>query len=241
MRNLYEIPKDLLAIQHPYPDVEKLAVFLRNYKEGDHDLVLKEFIRLWFTEGVPWAFRDCPWLYERVRTIISKDLSIEFNGIFMIGSGKLRWSLRWSLSQDRVLKEFNFCNPSDLDFTIVNDGLFQRMKTDFEEWKKLVESGVCTLKDDWENNNMNKRLPSNIKEGFIDMYKLPVDIKELKTRQLFPDLVVKLGKLFQDYLGYNFPNKRSHMKITFRIYQNWESFLKQNLINLNNIQRKIKL
>ena len=68
------------------------------------------------------------------------------------------------------------------------------------------------------------------------MYKLPVEIKELKTRQLFPDLVVKLGSMFQDYLGYNFPDKKSHMKITFRIYQNRESFLKQNLINLKYIQ-----
>lgn len=237
MRDLYEIPKDLLAIQHPYPDIEKLAVFLINYKEGDHDLVLKEFIRLWFTEGVPWTFRDCPWLYERVRTIISKDLSIEFNGIFMIGSGKLRWSL----SQDRVLKEFNFCNPFDLDFTIVNDGLFQRMKTDFEEWKKLVEEEKkYELKNTYQENNIDL-LPKNIRKGFIDMYKLPEDIKELKTRQLFIGLDVKLRKMFQDYLGYNFSEKKFHMKITFRIYQNWESFLKQNLINLNNIQRKIKI
>lgn len=73
------------------------------------------------------------------------------------------------------------------------------------------------------------------------MYKLPVDIKELKTRQLFPNLLVKLGKMFQDYLRYNFPDKKSHMKITFRIYQNWDSFLKQNLKNLNDIQRKIKI
>jgi len=73
------------------------------------------------------------------------------------------------------------------------------------------------------------------------MYKLPVDIKELKTRQLFPNLVVKLGKMFQEYLGYNFSDKKSHMKITFRIYQNWDSFLKQNLKNLNDIQRKIKI
>lgn len=240
MQNLYEIPKDLLAIQHPYPDVEKLAVFLRNYKEGDHDLLLKEFIRLWFTEGVPWAFRDCPWLYERVRTIISKDLSIEFNGIFMIGSGKLRWSLSCSRNQKRLLKEFNFCNPSDLDFTIVNDGLFQRMKTDFEEWKKLVDEKKYELKNTYQENNIDL-LPKNIRKGFIDMYKLPEDIKELKTRQLFIRLDAKLRKMFQDYLGYNFSDKNSYTKITFRIYQNWESFLKQNLINLNNIQRKIKL
>jgi len=68
------------------------------------------------------------------------------------------------------------------------------------------------------------------------MYKLPVEIKELKTRQLFPDLVVKLGSMFQDYLGYNFSDKKSYMKITFRIYQNWDSFLGQNLINLKYIQ-----
>ncbi len=79
-------------------------------------------------------------------------------------------------------------------------------------------------------------LPKNIGKGFIDMYKLPVEIKELKTRQLFPDLVVKLGSMFQDYLGYNFSDKKSYMKITFRIYQNWDSFLGQNLINLKYIQ-----
>jgi len=68
------------------------------------------------------------------------------------------------------------------------------------------------------------------------MYKLSEDIKELKTRQLFPNLLVKLVNMFQDYLGYNFPDKKSHMKITFRIYQNGVSFLKQNLINLKYIQ-----
>ena len=79
-------------------------------------------------------------------------------------------------------------------------------------------------------------LPKNIGAGFIDMYKLPEYIKKLKTWQLFFDLVVKLGNMFQDNLGYNFSDKKSHMKITFRIYQNWESFLKQNLINLKYIQ-----
>lgn len=60
-------------IYYPYPHSEKLEVLLRDYKDGNHDLELKEFISLWFTEGVPWVFRDCPWLYERVRTIISKE------------------------------------------------------------------------------------------------------------------------------------------------------------------------
>ena len=60
-------------IYYPYPDSEKLEVLLRDYKDGNNDLELKEFIRLWFTEGIPWAFRNCPWLYERVRTIISKE------------------------------------------------------------------------------------------------------------------------------------------------------------------------
>ena len=46
------------------------------------------------------------------------------------------------------------------------------------------------------------------------MYKLSDDIKKLKTWQLFPNLVVKLGNMFQDYLGYNFPDKKSYMKIT---------------------------
>jgi len=60
-------------IYYQYPDSKKLDVLLRNYNDGNHDLELKEFISLWFTEGIPWAFRNCPWLYERVRTIISKE------------------------------------------------------------------------------------------------------------------------------------------------------------------------
>ena len=60
-------------IYYPYPDSEKLDVLLRNYKDGNNDLELKKFIRLWFTEGVPWVFRNCPWLYERVSIIISKE------------------------------------------------------------------------------------------------------------------------------------------------------------------------
>lgn len=111
------------------------------------------------------------------------------------------------------------------------------MKTDFEKWKKLVEEKKYELKNTFQENNIDL-LPKNIRKGFIDMYKLPEDIKELKTRQLFVSLDVKLRKMFQDYLGYNFPDKNSRMKITFRIYQNWESFIKQNLINLNNIKIK---
>jgi len=71
------------------------------------------------------------------------------------------------------------------------------------------------------------------------MYKLPVDIKELKTWQFFPNLVAKLGNMFQDYLEYNCPDKKSHMKITFRIYQNRDSFIEQNLINLKCLQNNI--
>ena len=49
--------------------------------------------RLWISEGIPFAFRGCPGLYEEVRDWLAKGLELDAKQISVRGSGRLGYSL----------------------------------------------------------------------------------------------------------------------------------------------------
>ena len=86
--------------------------------------------RLWISEGIPFAFRGCPGLYEEVRELLAKRLELDAKQISVAGSGRLGYSLaptKWGEPYGEVL--------SDLDFFAVSEGLFARLRQDFERWR----------------------------------------------------------------------------------------------------------
>ena len=45
-------------------------------------------VRLWISEGIPFAFRKCPGLYEEVRDSLAKGLELDAKQISVVGSGR---------------------------------------------------------------------------------------------------------------------------------------------------------
>src|SRR3989338_4203942 len=86
-------------------------------------------IRLWITEGIPYAFKDNPLLYEEIRTFIAKRVNVHTKEVTLVGSGRTGYSLK--------KKEWGrkFTPPnSDLDFTIISNDLYKKLVADFQKW-----------------------------------------------------------------------------------------------------------
>ena len=49
--------------------------------------------RLWVSEGIPFAFRECPALYEVARAWLAEQLGLDSREISLRGSGRLGYSL----------------------------------------------------------------------------------------------------------------------------------------------------
>ena len=224
--NFYEIERELLNLKHPYPNHK----FLKNAfvcilkDESINSYKLKEFMRLWLTEGVPYVFKDVPYLYERIRSYLGDELGIFPKNIFIIGSARIGYSL--------APKDFprRFNKKSDLDFTIVDNNLFEELCEDFWKWKDDYVNKRCLPENEkekvyWDENAEN--VPRNIRRGFIDHYKIPAYFCYEK-RYEFTWIVPGLKELIKKYVGIEYPD----WKISFRIYKNWDSFFRQMGLNL---------
>jgi hypothetical protein len=185
------------------------------------------FLRLWVSEGIPFAFREAPIIYEAMREWIAQKLKIHPKQITVIGSARIGFCMGPRTNYGKP-----FDSDSDLDLTIVNDKLFDKLHNIFEQWRRDVSEEVVKPRHDkeryyWEDN-LN-RLPHTIQKGFIDAWKLP-------TFRCYP-LVIQINntmwevteKLKQTYKA---PKIK---KVSARIYQDWTSFVNQLSINFCNV------
>ena len=93
--------------------------------------------RLWISEGISFAFRECPALYEEVRTWLAKRLGLDSKEISTGGSGRLGYSLaptRWG--------EAYSPQSSDLDVFAVSEQLFDGLRGDFKHWSDDYDNGA---------------------------------------------------------------------------------------------------
>ena len=96
------------------PDVLQAA------SEGPREKAI--LARLWISEGIPFAFKNCPGLYEELRNSLARRLELDAKQISVAGSGRLGYSLapdRWGEPYEEV--------ASDLDLFTVSEGLFRRL------------------------------------------------------------------------------------------------------------------
>ena len=94
--------------------------------------------RLWISEGIPFAFRKCPGLYEEVRHSLAKGLELDAKQISVVGSGRLGYSLtpkKWGAAYDAT--------SSDLDFFTESERLFNELQDDFERWREDYGDGTA--------------------------------------------------------------------------------------------------
>ncbi len=167
MTKPFRIDPGFQALPYPFPCPVELRNALENSTEREREI----FVRLWLAEGVPYAFRDCPAIYEDIRGWLGDRLDVHPKEITLIGSSRIGYSLAAS---SKFGREFN--ENSDLDFSIVSPSLFERLvaasKLFHEDYKNgSIQPGNDRERNLWPENF--KFAEHNIPKGFLDSNKIP--------------------------------------------------------------------
>lgn len=182
---------------------------------------VRSFLRQWISEGIPFAFRACPLVYEHLRTWMGYRLNVEPRNITVIGSGRLGWSL-----SDRKSFGKPFDGESDLDFSVLSDRLFANVVADFELWKSKLNRGEEKFLNKYGPENLD-RLPANISQGFIDPYKIDYHrylehVRLLTNTESYGRQKLKATE-----------GAPPTCKLSIRVYADFEAFLRQMKLNLD--------
>lgn len=206
-------------INYPSIDIiKKLNFSLKPYEKS-------MFLHLYFTEGIPYAFKDNPLLYEKIRNWLAYNLNIDDKQITIIGSARIGYSL----SPDKIAKKF--CDQSDLDFLIVSSDIFKKLVKDFEKWVnnfKLEIQKRNTINEYQAKLLQNiETLDSSIPRGFIDIKMIP-NIKNNSFISLYNNLMWQVIERLK--ITNNAPRPK---KASIRVYSSWKNCLLQMTKNLN--------
>ncbi len=231
--NSFLIPDRLLEIRETYPDAKS---FRDIASSGDKKL--RCFLaRLWLTEGIPYAFKNAPGLYEVVRDWISTEINkklkefgqeeniINPKYISLTGSGRLGQSL----TPEKLGKEFKE-NSSDLDLFIVSRPLFEIIKDEFYKWSEDYKNNIITpeelkcSKRHWDDNSL--RCPNNINKGFLNSNRIPNHHRYKYTFHI--NKILK--KLISNLLETDEAPKIE--KSSIRYYRSWDDCINQISLNL---------
>lgn len=215
----FEVSPHLTTLLDSYPNASLVAHAAKNGGK-----VSKEAIaRLWLSEGIPFAFKTKPALYEVLRTWLATKLDVDPKEIHLCGSARIGQSL----APKKIGVDFG--EHSDLDLFIVSSELFNRVGIDFNNWSCQFESGLAQPRNDrekefWVENN--KRGKGNIKRGFIDSKMIP-NRTEYPTNQNIANSMWEL-KTKLDATEFA-PRVKS---ASVRCYKDWRSFVQQVVLSL---------
>ena len=179
--------------------------------------------RLWLSEGIPFAFKDCPATYESVRVWLSSRILVHPKEISITGSARLGQSL----APNKLGTEFS--HKSDLDLFVVSNDLFNRMVTYFNQFSIDFEVGNINPNNEteeyfWSSNV--KGTPSTINRGFIDSKSVPNNPKYSTTQSMANSLWLLKAKLDVT------PNAPKVTKASIRCYKGWPEYVNQIMISL---------
>jgi hypothetical protein len=202
---------DTLTDQYPTPEI------LRAHFKAFSDEDFTAYIRLWLSEGIPFAFKSNPFQYEKVRTFIGKKLDINPKEITIIGSA------RTGIAFDPNNFGRIFSPNSDHDFSLISEPLFEACRDAFQRWEIDYKSGniqAVGIRQQryWEDSI--PRLPKNIKKGFLDPHKIPSRYAPIDR---ITALETSISKTFALH------------KPSFRVYRNWDSFIEQGKFSLKTL------
>ena len=158
VRSGFEVGWRLAQLTGSYPPADEVFAAVGAGKRERAVLA-----RLWISEGIPFAFRKCPGLYEEVRNWLAAGLELDAKQISVVGSARLGYSL----APERWGKPYR-PDSSDVDFFAVSASLFDSLRDDFDRWRTDFNQGVIQPLDgdrgNWEANR--RGTPSTIGARF---------------------------------------------------------------------------
>ena len=181
--------------------------------------------RLWISEGIPFAFRRYPAVYEELRDSLANGLNLDAKQINIGGSGRLGYSLA-----PKTWGEPYRPTSSDLDLFVVSERLFGRLQEDFERWRDDYDHGDAQPRTDGERHywSVNRiETPERMRRGFVDSIRVPNRRRYAEFSAMNSCLAYVRHKLLKMVEG---PKPRS--RLTLRCYRDWDSYELQMTVSL---------
>ena len=219
----FTIGPELAKLTGPYPPPQDV---LEAASAGQREKAI--LARLWVSEGIPFAFERCPGLYEEVRNTLAKRLEVDAKQISMVGSGRIGYSLaptKWGEPYEAV--------ESDLDFFAVSEGLFDRLREDFERWRGDYDRGEVeptSARERFFWNVNREETPERIRRGFIDSIRVPNRVRYTVFSGMNGCLAAVRAELHKADEG-----PKPQGRLTLRCYKDWSSYERQTTISLKTV------
>ena len=217
--NPFILSPETSNLKELYPD----ASFLKDIYTKTNSTERLGIIRLWITEGIPYAFKEHPLLYEEIREFIANGINVHTKDITIVGSARIGYSL----SKHEWGRPFN--SNSDFDFTIVSNDLYKAIVGDFQRWVKDIELKRTLPKDVTEMsvwlsniNYLDKKIPT----GFIQVKFIPY-LKNYTTVKKCYDTIWLLKKKLD--VTQTAPRVSD---ASIRVYSSWKACIHQLQINI---------
>jgi hypothetical protein len=215
------------SIQGPYPPAD---VF--DTEEEISYSALKRFAGIILTEGVPQAYNEFPLAFEFARSKAAEILGIHPKQISLIGSARIGYSL----NPNQLGKAFDAA-MSDIDLFAISDALFALLAAEHTRFIKLWTAGDIQPRHEiqrgfWESSKTQD--PINIRRGFLDSNHIPT-FEDFPVARKFGEAAFKFHANLE-----NFSGNKIGKKASIRIYQDWESAIRQVANSLQGILRRRK-
>lgn len=216
----FKVSQLLNQLTTPYPLPNDLLAVLKCATAAE----LCSFVQLWWSEGIPHAFKNCPALYESIRCWLGATIGVHPKLITLIGSSRLGYSLAPGPSYGNP-----FNAGSDLDFSVVSSSLFDHCSNTFKAWKEDYQAGIVKPSNAMEEKYWGwnvAEVPRSLGRGFIDPWKIPLR-PQYKIAQQLKQAMWGVTVLLQPSSS-NIQVK----KASIRVFRDWHAFVSQHSINL---------
>lgn len=210
----FKVSNDLREVVSAYPDAKLILEAAKNGGESARQAIARQ----WLSEGIPFAFKKCPAIYESIRSWVGSRLNIDPKELNVTGSARLGQSL----APHKIGKPFG--DGSDLDIFIISSELFEHLKSDFNQWSYDFESCVITASNERERGFWIENIhrgPKNIARGFIDSNIVPNHDKYRYVKNVAQTMYLLKEKLDATSEAPKF----CHASV--RCYKSWASYVQQ--------------
>lgn len=215
----FKVPSIFQNFSEQYPEAHKVQTIAKNGGNSARNSIA----RLWLSEGIPYAFKEFPILYEEIRSWLATRLDIDPKEISITGSGRIGQSLAPSKLGT------NFSEKSDLDLFIISENLLDRLRNDFNNWSFDFESGRIQPNNEREKKFWKDNLSRGhtyFSRGFFDAKLIPSHKDYTCASNIANTMWMLKAKLDVT------PNAPKVSEASVRCYKTWADFVRQASINL---------
>lgn len=212
------VPDSIRDLEAPYPSADRLL-----HAAAGNRIARADLVQLWITEGIPYAFRDCPGIYASMRAWLGTRLDVHAKQISMTGSG--RFGESWVPNKLGT----PFGPQSDLDLFLVSSDFFVRVEENFLRWSNEYSRGEVRPRTEQETtywDDHQRRGPDIIRRGFLDVRMVPT-WHRYEIGQHVEDTMWRLKRKLEAT-----PDAPVVRRASVRAYRDMKSLVDQESMNL---------